>query len=114
MEQGETCFGCNNHFSRLRKNIKDFSTTKHFTRDIKNYQEIIDKIMGCDKQASEELHKFEEKIDNLHLFRAKIDGVHIVYAVAGKKIVFLRAFKNFKEYEKFLENKKEILKIIKI
>jgi mRNA-degrading endonuclease RelE of RelBE toxin-antitoxin system len=82
--------------------------SKHFSKDLDNYQQVIDKIMSCDKQSSEELHKFEEKIQDAYLFRAKIDGVHIVYAVSGNKIIFLRAFKNFKEYGKFLENKKAI------
>ena len=48
---------------------------------------------------------------NLH---AKINGIHIVYAVSGNKLIFLRAFKNFKRYEKFLEDKKAVKNLAKV
>jgi hypothetical protein len=47
------------------------------------------------------------------IFRAKKEGMHIVYCVdKNMRIIFLRVFRNFKEYEKFLENKKEISNLI--
>jgi hypothetical protein len=60
-----------------------------------------------------ELHKFEENIDGNLVFRAKKEGIHIVYCVdKRKRIIFLRAFRNYGEYGKFLEDKKEIKRMI--
>jgi len=114
MEQCQKCDGCSSHFSSLRPGIQDYSMSKHFPRDIDNYQQIMEKIMSCDKQGAEELHKFEEKIGDATIFRAKINGIHIVYAVSGNKLIFLRAFKNFKRYEKFLEDKKAVKNLAKV
>jgi hypothetical protein len=48
------------------------------------------------------------------IFRAKTDRMHIVYSVdKNMRIIFMRVFKNFKEYEKFLDDKNEIDKLIK-
>jgi hypothetical protein len=59
-----------------------------------------------------ELHKFEENLDGNLVFRAKKKGKHIVYGVDKKmRIVFLRKFRNFSEYKKFLDDKKEIRKM---
>ena len=104
---------CNSHFKNLGPLISEYKISKHITRDLDNYQEAIDKILSCENVCFSELHKFEEKIGNLSIFRAKINGTHIVYAVSKEKILFfLRAFRNFSHYTKFLENKKEIKKII--
>jgi len=47
------------------------------------------------------------------IFRAKKEGTHIVYCVNKEmRIIFLRAIKNYTEYKKFLEDKKEIKKMI--
>ena len=104
---------CHSHFKNLRPSLSDYKISKHLTRDIENYQEFIDKILSCEATCSSELHKFEEKIDHFSIFRAKIDGVHLVYAIDdSKKILFLRAFKNFTHYGKFLEDKKAIKKLV--
>ena len=55
MEQCQKCDGCSSHFSSLRPGIQDYSMSKHFPRDIDNYQQIMEKIMSCDKQGAEEL-----------------------------------------------------------
>jgi len=93
----------------LQPSIKKYKISKHFPRDIKNSEEVISKILSCEHSCFTELHKFEKKIDDLTVFRAKIDGIHIVYAIDSKKMLFfLRAFKNFSDYSRFLENDKEI------
>jgi len=105
--------GCNSHFKQLQPSIKEFRVSKHFKHDIDNADEIIKNILSCEHTCFTELHKFEKKIGDISVFRAKIDGVHIVYAIQGKKVIFfLRALKNFMEYTKFLENEKEIKKMI--
>ena len=59
------------------------------------------------------MHKFERNINGNLIFRAKKGQIHIVYGVDKRiRIVFLRAIKNFAQYKKFLENKKEILRMI--
>ena len=107
------CGGCNSHFMQLQPSIKEYKVSKHFNRDIKNSDEIIGNILSCEHSCFTELHKFEKKIKDISVFRAKIDGVHIVYAIKGKgTIFFLRALKHFREYTKFLENDKEIEKMV--
>jgi hypothetical protein len=39
--------------------------------------------------------------------------VHLVYCVDKQmRIIFLRAFKNYSEYSKFLEDKREVMKVL--
>jgi len=107
------CGGCNSHFKQLQPLIKEYKISRHFLGDIKNSDEIIKNILSCEHNCFTELHKFEKKIDDLSIFRAKIDGVHIVYAINSKKMLFfLRAFKNFGNYKRFLEDDKEIKTIV--
>ena len=125
------CKECNSHFKNLRPSISEYKVSKHLAKDLDNYQDAIQKILNCENVCFSELHKFEEKIDDLSIFRAKIDGIHIVYAVKKKDapflgcseckhsdiskekiLFFLRAFRNFSMYEKFLEDKKEIKKMV--
>ena len=113
LEQCEKCAGCNSYFRNLRNNVSEYKISKHLERDIENYQDIVNKIVSCSTADFFELHKFEEKIGDASIFRAKMNKIHIVYAVDNKKLIFLRAFKNFKEYKKFLEDKKEIREMIK-
>jgi len=109
MAECPICGGFNSHFKQLRPSIKEYKISKHFPRDIKNSEEIIKNILLCEHSCFTELHKFEKKVGGLTVFRAKIDGVHIVYAINSKKMLFfLRAFKNFGDYSRFLENDKEI------
>jgi len=100
------CDNCSSHFMQLRPGIKDFKISKHFERDLKNKderQQIVEKILSCQALEHEQLHKFEMNIKGNKIFRAKINGVHIVYYVTkSKELVFLRAIKNFQEYEHFL------------
>jgi mRNA-degrading endonuclease RelE of RelBE toxin-antitoxin system len=110
------CMNCNSHFMSLRPLLKDIIISKHFKRDLKDEEEInslIKNILECSHLEFNELHKFEENIYGNMIFRAKKQSLHVVYAVdKNRKLVFLRAFKNYGEYSKFLEDKKEIKTLI--
>jgi hypothetical protein len=74
---------------------------------------IVKDVLDCSHLEFHELHKFEKNIDGNLIFRAKKEKTHIVYGVdKNMRIVFLRAMKNFTQYKKFLEDKKEILRMI--
>ncbi len=100
----------------VRPSIKVVVVSKHFARDLKNEEErnsIIKDILDCSNVEFNELHKFEENIDGNLIFRAKKEGMHIVYGVDKKmRIVFLRAFRNFAEYKKSLDGKKDLRKML--
>jgi hypothetical protein len=116
IEKRGFCVNCSSEFMKVRPFLKDIVVSKHFIRDLKNEEEAkstIEKVLDCDKLEFTELHKFEGNIAGNLVFRAKKDGAHIVYCVDKKmKIVFLRAIKNFTEYKKFLNNRKQIKKMI--
>lgn len=100
-----------NHFLRLRPQIKEVLITKHFKRDVKDlYEEgaLIRSVMDSEHADFTELHKFEEKIGSLMLFRAKRGTHHIVYCIDNQRIIFLRMVRNFEEYRLFLEERREI------
>ena len=110
------CINCHSHFVAIRPSIKTLVISKHFIRDLKDKVEvdsIVSGVLDCSNVDFNELHKFEENIDGNLIFRAKKGGIHIVYCVDKKmRIIFLRAFKNYSEYGKFLEDKKEIKKMV--
>jgi hypothetical protein len=110
------CINCHSHFMNIRPRIKTLVISKHFIRDLKDKEEmdsIVNGVLDCSNVDFSELHKFEEDIDGNLVFRAKKEGTHIVYCVDKKmRIIFLRAFRNYSEYGKFLEDRKEIKKMI--
>ena len=110
------CVNCHSHFVAIRPLIKTVVISKHFLKDLKSEDEarsIVKDILDCINVDFTELHKFEEKVDGALIFRAKKEGVHFVYCVDKKmRIIFMRAFRNFGEYERFLGDKKEIRKMI--
>jgi mRNA-degrading endonuclease RelE of RelBE toxin-antitoxin system len=112
----EHCINCHSHFMNIRPLIKAAIVTKRFMKDLKNEEEakmIVSEVLDCSNIDYYELHKFEENINGYLIFRAKKKGIHIVYCLDKElQLVFLRAFKNYKEYGKFLEDKKEIIKLI--
>jgi hypothetical protein len=112
----EHCINCHSHFMNIRPLIKAAVVTKRFMKDLKNEEEaktIVNEVLECSNIDYYELHKFEENINGYLIFRAKKKGTHIVYCLDKEmQLVFLRAFKNYKEYVKFLEDKKEIIKLI--
>jgi len=74
---------------------------------------MVTEILDCSSMDFYEMHKFEENVDGTLVFRAKKNGVHTVYAVDSRlRLIFLRAFRNFSAYGKFLEDKKELKKMI--
>jgi len=99
----------------IRPFIKMAVISKHFIKDLKDEEAelIVNDVLDCSNTDFYELHKFEESIDGNLIFRAKKEGVHIVYCVDKQmRIIFLRAFRNYSEYGKFLEDKKEIKKLL--
>ena len=116
VEQKDHCLNCHSHFMAVRPHIKSVVVTKRFFRDLKDEEkarEIVREVLDCSNADFNELHKFEEHVAGCMIFRAKKEGVHIVYCVdKNMRIIFMRVFKNFKEYEKFLGDKKEVTKLI--
>ncbi|MFA5993307.1 MAG: hypothetical protein WC796_06380 [Candidatus Pacearchaeota archaeon] len=108
--QNPICNNCSEHFQLLRPSIKEVILSSHFKKDLPNFN--TDLILDCQHEHFTRLHKFEEKIGNSYLFRALSDKTHIVYAIQEEKIIFLRAFGNFKEYSKFLSEKKAITNLL--
>jgi mRNA-degrading endonuclease RelE of RelBE toxin-antitoxin system len=110
------CINCHSLFMSIRPNLKNVFVTKHFAKDFKDTEEvrsIVRGVLDCSNEDFHELHKFEEHIAGTMVFRAKKKGMHIVYCVDKKmQIIFLRAFRNFKDYKRFLEDKKEICNLI--
>ena len=83
-------------------------------KDEEKIESLVKKIMDCSHMEFHELHKFEENIDDNLIFRARRKNMHIVYCVTkDRKMIFLRAVRNYDEYKKLLEDKKEIKKMIK-
>lgn len=110
------CVNCHSHFMAVRPNICGVVVTKRFFKDLKNEEkakEIVRDILDCSNTDFYELHKFEEHVAGCMVFRAKKEGMHIVYCVdKNMRIIFMRVFKNFKDYKKFLDDKKELTKAI--
>ncbi len=92
------------HFEEIKPKIKGYEITKHFKRDLKGAALPCVMDILNSKDYSEELHKFEFKKENKLYFRAKINKIHILYCFDNEKILFLRAFKDFNNYRKFLES----------
>jgi mRNA-degrading endonuclease RelE of RelBE toxin-antitoxin system len=112
----EFCRNCNSQFIAVRSLIKSVIISKHFRRDFKDKEKmnaIINGVLDCSSLEFNELHKFEERVDGTLVFRAKKDDLHIIYCVDKKmRIVFLRAIENFTDYKKFLNNRKELRRIV--
>jgi hypothetical protein len=110
------CINCHSQFREVRPLVTGAIITHRFFRDFRSPQEAqanVNAILACDNVDYHEMHTFEENVDGNLVFRAKKGGVHMVYAVdKAKQIVFLRAFRNFSEYGKFLEDKKDIRKML--
>jgi mRNA-degrading endonuclease RelE of RelBE toxin-antitoxin system len=110
------CDTCNSHFMELRPSIKEVVISKHFRRDLKDENKIallVKNILDCSHVEFHELHKFEENINDNLIFRARKDKMHILYCITkDRKMLFLRAIRNYDEYKKLLDNKKELKKMI--
>jgi hypothetical protein len=112
----EFCTDCS-HFMKLRSKVRKAIVSKHFFRDVKDEDEakkIVGDILDCSHLDFTELHKFEESIDGIMVFRAKKGHVHIVYCIDKESIVFLRCIKNFDEYRKFIDDKREIKRMMEL
>jgi mRNA-degrading endonuclease RelE of RelBE toxin-antitoxin system len=100
----------------LRPHITSVVVTKRFFKDMKDNDKakaLIRDVLDCSNADFNELHNFEQHVAGCMIFRAKKEGMHIVYCDdKNMRIIFMRVFKNFKQYEKFLNDKKEISKLI--
>jgi hypothetical protein len=110
------CINCHGEFKTIRPLIKEVIVTKHFVRDLKNKEEadsVVKDILDCSNLEFTEMHKFEEHIGGNLVFRAKKGQTHFVYFVDKRmRIIFLRAFKNFNEYKKFLDDRRRMRRMI--
>jgi mRNA-degrading endonuclease RelE of RelBE toxin-antitoxin system len=110
------CLNCHSQFVAVRPNIRGVVVTKRFFKDLEDEEkakEIVRDVLDCSNADFYELHKFEEHAAGCMVFRAKKEGMHIVYCVdKNMRIIFMRVFKNFKNYEKFLDDRKELAKTI--
>jgi hypothetical protein len=110
------CRNCNSEFATIRPLIKGVIISKHFMRDFKDEEEmntVVNGILDCSSLEFNELHKFEERVDGTLIFRAKKDDLHILYCVDKKmRIVFLKAIENFTEYKRFLDNRKQLRRVV--
>jgi len=115
-EQKDQCLNCHSHFMAVRPHIQGVVVTRRFFKDLRDEEKakaIVRDVLDCSNADFYELHKFEKHVDGCMVFRAKTEGMHIVYCVdKNMRIIFMRVFENFKEYEKFLDDKKEISKLI--
>jgi mRNA-degrading endonuclease RelE of RelBE toxin-antitoxin system len=116
VEQKDHCLNCHSHFMEVRPHLKGVVITRRFLKDLRDEKEakaIVRDVLDCSNADFYELHKFEKHVDGCMVFRAKTKKIHIVYCVDKEMhIIFMRVFKNFKEYEKFLDDNKEISKLI--
>ena len=102
---------CHSQYQELRPLITEIIVTDHFSRDLPDFDTAL--VVDGQHEAFRHLHKFEENIEGHHVFRALQHHTHIVYCIDKQhRLIFLRAFKNFKEYKKFLDHKKELLHFI--
>jgi len=115
-EKKDFCINCNSHFMKIRPSIRTVTVSRRFIRDLKDREladSIARNILDCSHLEFHELHKFEGNIDGNLIFRARKGKMHIVYGVDKRmRMIFLRAIKNFTQYKKFLEDKREIVKLI--
>jgi hypothetical protein len=111
IERKSFCINCNSHFRSLRPQLKEVVASRHFIKDLKDeVNSIVQAVLSCANSDFTELHKFEKHVDGFMVFRAKKMKLHIVYGIDKKmRIIFLRAFKNFNQYKRFL-NKKNLIK----
>jgi len=107
-EKTERCINCHEYFEKLKPSIKEVILTHHFKKDAPDFDTNL--IVDCKHEYFAHLHKFEETIGGNHIFRALKDKIHVVYVIDKKhRLIFLRAFSNFNEYQRFLKDKKRIL-----
>ena len=103
------------HFHELVPFVKEISFSSHFEKDMGSLDGFDPKaIFKSEFEDFTRLHKFEEKVGDNYIFRALHNHKHILYSIDKQgNVLFLRAFSNFKEYCKFLGDKKKIGEILK-
>ncbi len=110
------CLNCQKRFMALRPLLSAVVVTERFLRDFKDdptAKAVVSEVLACFTVGYSELHQFEGTADGVLVFRAKKAGVHSVYVVDKKlRVIFLRAFRNFGEYGRFLADKKALKKML--
>ncbi len=102
-----------NHFDNFAGEIKKAIVSKHFKKEAPDFD--INLVLDNKHEHFTRLHKFEKHAKGNNIFRALKEKVHYVYVITPEKyLIFLRAFKNFKKYEKYLGDDKEILREIEL
>jgi hypothetical protein len=116
MLQKDHCLNCQNHFMKIRPLLKATFISRRFIKDVKGEEKaksFVSDILDCSNVDYYELHKFEENIDGYLIFRSKKEGTHIVYCVDREmQLFFLRAFRNYRDYERFLRDKRGIRRLV--
>lgn len=107
----ENCLNCHEMFVSLIPNVKKIIYPHHFKKDSSDLD--INEIIDAKHEYSTRLHKFEKTIEGNHIFRAIIKRKHIVYTIdKDNRLIFLKVFKNFDMYMKFLEDEHQIINTI--
>jgi mRNA-degrading endonuclease RelE of RelBE toxin-antitoxin system len=95
------------HLITIKPHIRSIVVSKRFLENLKEEEKAkkrLREVLNCPDADFYELHKFEEHVNSCRVFRAKTGEMHIVYCVdKNKRIIFMRVFKNFKRYKKFIE-----------
>ena len=95
------------HLMTIRPHIRSIVVTKRYLEDLKeeeNAKKLLENVLDCPNADLNVLHKFEELVNRCKLFRAKTGERSIVCCVdKNKRIIFMRVFKDFKRYTKFIE-----------
>ena len=100
-----------NHFDNFAEKIKKVVITNRFKKDAPDFD--ISLITDSQHEHFTRLHKFEKHVKGNNIFRAVKDEIHYVYAIdKNLRLIFLRVFKNFKKYEKYLSSEREMEKEI--
>lgn len=117
VEKKDHCLNCHSHLMAVRPPIRNIVVTKRFFKDLRDKEKvkaIVRDYLDCFNSDFYESHKFGKHVNGCMIFRAKTEKMHIVYCVdKNMQIIFMRVFKNFKEYEKLLNDKNEIGKLIR-
>jgi hypothetical protein len=102
-----------NHFDNFVGKINNPIISKHFKKEAPDFD--VNLVLDNKHEHFTRLHKFEKQVKGNDIFRALREKTHYVYVITPeKKLIFLRAFKNFKKYEKYLGDDKERLKEIEL
>jgi len=108
--KADRCLNCSSHFYTVRPSLEEAVVTPAFRKGVPDHEDVLADILDCTRMHYHEMHKYERHVGGFTVFRAKRDRVHYVYAIAGSRLILLRAFGNYQEYRAYLEDDKRIIK----